>query len=92
MSFLLSPLFPVIKEKKMSEELQKALKKAKMYLLYRAVDGQDFDLAEVARLFAEPEDQELLSLLEDYTSPGGKFETELEFTRWRVNKWRSSNA
>jgi hypothetical protein len=79
-----------MKEKKMNE---KALKRAKMYLLYRAVDGQDFDLVEATEMFAEPEDRaQLLSLLEEYVSPGGRFETELEFTRWRVNKWRSNNA
>jgi hypothetical protein len=78
---------------KMSEELQEALKRAKKHLMFLAVDGQDFDLIEVAQLFAEPEDRaQLLSLLEDYTSPGGKFETELEFTRWRVNKWRMNNG
>jgi hypothetical protein len=77
----------------MKEEIQSALKRAKMYLLYRAVDGQDFDLAEVTEMFAEPEDRaQILALLEEYTSPGGKFETELEFTRWRVNKWRMNNG
>jgi hypothetical protein len=75
---------------RMNEE---TLKKAKKYLLYRAVDGQDFDLVEATEMFAEPEDRaQLLSLLEEYVSPEGKFETELEFTRWRVNKWRMNNG
>jgi hypothetical protein len=87
---------------KMNEELQSALKRAKKHLLFLAIDGQDldlaidgqdFDLVEVTEMFAEPEDQEqLFTLLEEYVSPKGKFEAELEFTRWRVNKWRSNNA
>jgi hypothetical protein len=67
-----------------------AFGKAKAYMLFKSIEGQEFDLAEVAGMFAEGEENQskLLTLLEKYTSPGGNFEDELKFTRWMVDNWR----